>query len=116
MTANPEEILASLQDVLARLAAPASVQLDYLREIGLSPSIDELALEFDDIAVLVPELVDDGRLTREQVETVMALDRMLQAMSGIDDLWNDAALQSDPRWAEVRDLARLGAERLRATV
>lgn len=112
MVAQSEKVLASLQDVLARLAAPASAQIAYLQDLGVTPSIDELALEFDDIAVLVPELVENGRLTREQVETVMALDRTLQAMSGIDDLWNDAALRSDPRWAEVRELARKGAERL----
>jgi hypothetical protein len=47
MSDHTEEML---REALERLAADAETQADYLRQLGTWPSLDELALELDDVA------------------------------------------------------------------
>ena len=109
---QPNKILLELQNVLARLAAPASEQISYLQKLKVLPSIDELALEFDDTFVLVPQLIDERQLTQEQAETMYALDRKLSEMSNEQSLWTTTALREHPDWAEVRRLAAIGVHKM----
>ena len=84
-----------------RLAMPADEQVRYLEDKGLAPSVDELALEFDDA-------VAGASLSTGERERLSALDTYLSRMSGPQhvSLWTTDALRTRSEWAEVRDLAR----------
>ena len=99
-----------LRVAVARLAAPASEQEAYLRNLGTAPSVDELALEFSDAL-----MVDKGSLEQAVRDIALQLDDQLSAMSGpqYENLWTLAALQSRPEWVSIRELA---AEILRRDV
>lgn len=101
------QVLLDLQSALAKLAAPATEQIAHLKKLELLPSVDELALEFDDLVGLVPQLVAQGCLTQEQAERLRGLDQILTEMSGSDDLWTENALREREIWQEVRRLAAL---------
>ena len=105
-------VIGQLCDVLARLASPPQYQIDYLRELGVAPLADELALELDDVSPVVPQLVDQGIMTRQQSEAVYAVSRKLDEMSGSQkaDLWTLEALLNHPDWIEVRKLASIAVE------
>lgn len=98
---------------VARLGAPASRQVAYLRQLGVHPSVDELALEFHELALLAGGSAARGELTGAEAELVARLDARLDAMSGAEHaaLWTPDALSSAPEWEGVRELARecLGA-------
>ena len=102
--------LFDLQIVLARLAAPAAEQRSYLEQLGVFPSIDELALEFDDVMALVPQLVGEGHLTDAQTETMHAIDQKLSEMSKNPLLWEIEALAKHPDWEEIRNIAIAASE------
>jgi hypothetical protein len=90
----------ALAATVERLAAPSDQQIAWLRAQGTYPSLDELALAFDDEVRRVRDA-----LTRDH--PLMALDRHLSAMSGSDnkaDLWMPEALDSE-LWSRARSLA-----------
>ena len=66
---------------------------------------DEMALDFDNWARCVSTY---WKLSQEQEIRLTALDEFLSEMSGPlhSDFWTDEALSSDPRWEEVRNLAK----------
>ena len=45
-----DHVMAMLRQALERLAADAEAQKAYLRDLRTWPSLDELALELDDVA------------------------------------------------------------------
>jgi hypothetical protein len=97
--AHPTEPM--LRGALEHLAADAKEQETHLREVGAWPSLDELALDLDTVA-LASE-VWTPPLLRERVRL---LDHMLEEMSGQEhaELWEGNALHG-AEWAEVRRLA-----------
>jgi hypothetical protein len=90
-----------LRQTVERLAAPAADQREWLQRMRTFPSLDELALEFDDEIQRVrgagPSLASPA---------LSELDKQLSAMSGTDNgkLWRPEALDGD-EWARVRALA-----------
>ena len=93
------------------LAAPAGEQAAHLERLGSWPSLDELALEFDDEY----QRVRSGQaphLPAAYATALAALDTQLDRMSDGDNArhWVAAALRGK-EWARVRELAR---EALRA--
>jgi len=72
------------------------------------PAADEVALQFDDHFGFAERFVEDGLITREMLERVRAVDRILGEMSRRHDasLWTDEALRQREEWKEVRGLAR----------
>ena len=46
----PDDTGPILREALEHLAADAEAQAAYLRKLGTWPSLDQLALEFDDVA------------------------------------------------------------------
>jgi hypothetical protein len=92
-----------LLEALKRLAAPAEEQVAYLRGLGSFPSLDELALEFDDVFGPPGTPPPDGAWE----DALRSLDAVLNAMSGRENshLWIADALDG-PEWAAVRALAR----------
>ncbi len=103
MSLNPQ-ILEQLRASLRNLASPAAEQLKALGSNDEGP-VDELALEFDDVARAVAE---SGWLTAEGAEAVGRLNRHLTKMSGPTNahLWTRDALHDAPEWDETRKLAR----------
>jgi hypothetical protein len=93
---------------VGRLALPGSLQAEYLRQQESADLADELALDFDDRVRLAPALKRDGWLTDEDVELLDALSARLMAMSGEQNraAWSAEGLLHDPRWEDVRGLAR----------
>ena len=92
-----------LVEVVKRLAASSDEQAGYLRLLGTFPSLDELALEFDDLCGSQGTTVPASRWR----ESLAKLDAALSAMSGTEHayLWTAEALDR-PEWAEIRALAR----------
>jgi hypothetical protein len=104
--------LRLLTDALKLLAAEPDSQLDHLRRLGRrlerKENIDELALEFDDIAPAVDLMLTNGEINKAQRDCVAELDRYLKQVSGQENahLWTVEALPSAQEWKEVRRLAR----------
>lgn len=97
----------SVRESVTRLGAPAWRQVAYLRRLGVHPSVDELALDFHELALLAASCAARGELTGAEAELVARLDAKLDAMSGTDraELWTPDALASAPEWDDVRELA-----------
>jgi hypothetical protein len=97
-----------LAAALANLAMPADAQIEYLEALGVAPSADELALEFED-AVFGLQVAAEAR------EFVAAVDAQLDRMSdqGEANLWEFNALRKSAEWREVRRLATLALDALR---
>ena len=87
-----------LRQALEHLAAAPEAQAAYLRQLGTSASLDELALSFDDVA---------EASAFSTAAAIQKLSRTLDEMSGADNahLWKPSALRG-PEWAEVRRLAQ----------
>ncbi|MFF4778967.1 hypothetical protein ACFY05_39705 [Microtetraspora fusca] len=108
MIADVSVCLSRLAEALVLLAAPAELQHDWCVRCTLPE--DELALNFDDVYQTV-WMVDEqwpGLLTAEVKAVLDGIDRGLQAMSGEEhaEVWTCEGLMSDPRWEQVRILAR----------
>src|ERR1700680_1498632 len=101
MLVNATRLLASDADGQER-AFPDFVQVP-----------DELALNFDDAFRLRDQLEASGHLTRQQVEALERVDRLLEEMTNRHEhsLWTLEALRASPDWQALRVEARsaLGA-------
>ena len=117
MLEQPDKVVEELCQILGRLASPSQTQTDYLQHLGVAPLADELALEFHDLYILVPQLVAQRVLTHQQRKAVEAVSRKLDDMSACQEpsLWVEDALRSHPDWAEVRRLAAIAAKALRSS-
>jgi hypothetical protein len=116
MIEQPDKVVEELCQVLVRLASPSQAQIDYLQHLGVAPLADELALEFHDLYLLVPQLAAQRMLTHQQRKAVEAVSRKLDDMSICQEpsLWAEDALRSHPDWVEVRRLAAIAAKALRS--
>jgi hypothetical protein len=94
-----------LIESVKRLAAPPDEQVAYLRRLGSFPSLDELALEFNDM--FVPARATPSSPHPEWAEALRRLDERLEEMSGQAnaELWLAHALNGT-EWTQVRELAR----------
>jgi hypothetical protein len=98
---------AEMRRTLENLAADATTQARYLKELGVGMRADELALEFDDISSRVWQAVEEDLISPDTASAIRALDDILQSMSGAANarLWSVAGLQS-AEWGVVRRHAR----------
>ncbi len=99
-------------DLLAtvkRLAAPAEAQVAWLKELGTYPSLDELALEFDDEFARVRSGQAD-HLSPDALGALFELDQELDRISGAANarLWDPESLDG-PEWRAIRELAARAA-------
>ncbi len=97
---------AALIATLERLAASGAQQEAYLRRLGTAPSLDELALEFDDEYAPLRHRPSDPQASTFD-EALAALDACLRRFGGASNahLWVVEALER-PEWQEVRRLAQ----------
>jgi hypothetical protein len=92
---------------VARLALESSRQIEYLSSLNVGESADELALEYDERALLVPQFVDLGWMSPEDARVLDRISEALAEMSGPSrrDLWTFESLRESDQWTNVRDLA-----------
>ena len=112
-TIDAEQVLADLRLRLANLGAEAPDQIRYLRLRG-RVSVDELALELDDVLRLVWIPLEAGRVAEEQLVGARLVDDMLDSFSGQANAerWTEEALASAEEWKRVRIAAREALKRL----
>jgi hypothetical protein len=105
MLLTMEWLESELIESVKRLAAPADEQVAYLRRLGSFPSLDELALEFNDM--FVPARATSSNAPSEWADALRRLDERLDEMSGQAnaELWLARALNGT-EWTQVRELAR----------
>src|ERR1700688_3573652 len=94
-----------LIEAVERLAAPADEQAAYIRSLGTWPSMDELALEFDD-SFSPLRAAESAATAPTDFVALGSLDRQLSEMSGHTNshLWIEDAL-GGAEWQHVRELA-----------
>lgn len=98
-------VLARLRDALRALALPADAQAGLLPAFAGGP--DEFALQFDQCLRAV-QAEGAVRLSRAQRRALLAVDGMLDRMSGQDNarLWTTGALVKSREWTRLRRAAR----------
>jgi hypothetical protein len=101
---DPEDLLFALREALRRLASSPNDQMKYLRDRfgGDVLSVDELALELDDVAGAVkPHLFPAAAAAVDELES------WLKGMGGNAHaaLWTEEALAEAAEWARARELA-----------
>jgi hypothetical protein len=99
-----DNVLQHLRHSLQLLASPAQAQLSHF-PAGWVVLTDEMVLDFD---AWVERISSYWKLSKEQMARLTELDEFLNKMSASSkrDFWTDEALSSDPRWEEVRTLAK----------
>ncbi|MGH9961032.1 MAG: hypothetical protein ACREBC_28585, partial [Pyrinomonadaceae bacterium] len=102
------DFINALIDIIKLLAADAEEQLNYLAKIGVAGGIDELALEFEDVAILAQSKLNQGQINEIQYQKICDLNQKLIDMSGEENavLWTEEALRESDDWKAVRRLAR----------
>ncbi len=96
-------VLSNLSVAVDRLSSAPDEQKAYLAALGDPGVADELALEFDDsYRPAAPRLVEDPT-AGDLLERLAELDAAL-ADPGLP--WSLVELDSNVRWARIRDLAR----------
>ena len=96
-----------LDKSLGTLSSTAEAQLEYLRKIELPELIDELALEFDDMAVAAGDMLQRHEIVEDQYRSVKSLQDLLKRMSSQSNakLWTSEVLASAQEWETVRKMA-----------
>lgn len=109
-----EALRSQLQEALTRLAAPAEEQIAHLRRMEVWPSVDELALELDDLMKLLPEALNRGEVSHEEEALIRQVGEVLGTMSGEEKaaLWDANQLAVAEEWEQVRRLANQAREGL----
>jgi len=104
-----------LIDTLRVLASDAEDQVEHVKKLfrvagEIDPlfNVDELALEFSDFALLLPQVVRADMVSAEAAGAIEAVDGQLDAMSGEEhaELWTVEAVRTSAEWTKVRELAR----------
>lgn len=105
------QAVEQLRDALKVLSMPAEAQLQHVG--ALHADLDEIALEFDDIAPVRASLVDAGEMTAAQASAIDAVDRQLLEMSDAGpSRWTVAAASDGEDWRTLRQLALQALEAL----
>lgn len=96
-----------LRDATTVLASEPAAQLQYLEQLGVAGVVDELALEYDDVASAAKDMLQAGEIDRVQYEAIQSLSKYLDDMSGAKNknLWQPENLSVAPEWETVRRLA-----------
>src|SRR6266487_2314091 len=98
--------IANLKNVTERLSWDSLKQREYLEKLGTFPLVDELALEFGDVVVLVPNLLQHEMLTPVAVRGLKKVEEQLSIMSDRAEVWTPEALANAVEWKDLRSLAK----------
>ncbi|MCB5164925.1 hypothetical protein LG634_08795 [Streptomyces bambusae] len=96
-----QQVLAAV----ALLAASACDQVAWLEKHDAP--VDEIALNFDDSAVMAPQLADAGWLTPEALSELAHMDDLLNRLTADEGSthWTAEGLRTDALWAQIRQEA-----------
>ena len=94
-----------LRDIVSVLASPAEAQRLWLSNLGTYPSADELALEFEDFAVHVPQLVIAGFIDERASESLAGISTAFAAVPAEPEAWDAERSRESPEWIAVRQAA-----------
>lgn len=100
--------LLSLCEVVRRLASEPDEQIAYLTRLGVAPSLDELALEFEDVYSPLQPLIEAAPEGTTLAESLRALNSALSVEAlgwAFDNI-------RDPAWSQVRTASTLVLRRL----
>ena len=90
--------LRGILTTVARLALPAESQIAWLENNRTAPSLDELALEFDDFYRTAPLLKKAKLLSDDVMARLDAIDAKLERMSDNKTIWRIDSLANSPEW------------------
>ena len=115
-----EQIRSMIVKALGHLAEPADRQVRHLERVfGRSPlpadfNVDELALEFNDVALAAHLAVKVGTMTADAAAALADVDDALTDMSGTAKalLWTVGAIFDTAEWVEIRRLAAAALAKL----
>jgi hypothetical protein len=106
--------LDQLRAALKLLASPAEKQAEYLADFfrikaPLHPehNVDEIALQFDDIASSAGDMATEGEITLVQKDVIAELNNFLSDITRgkPSEFWTVRALSCDSDWQAIRDRA-----------
>ncbi|HEX6884045.1 MAG TPA: hypothetical protein VF530_11755 [Planctomycetota bacterium] len=106
-----EWLASELRRLLLAVASPGEAALEHAPAGSCRP--DELALDHENFArALVAAFASE--LSDPQRRALLHVDELLGAMSGPHqaELWTEAAVVGQPRWAEVRRAAQQALDAL----
>jgi hypothetical protein len=89
------------------LAATSDYQREYLKKLGSFPSLNELALEFDDVyPAFKAQTQSDAPIPESILVKFDSIDSALNLLSDSDyqNVWDEKALDTQP-WVEIRNIA-----------
>lgn len=97
------DLWVQLVKILNLIASPAQTQLaSYGDNVIVA---DEIALDFDDMFIRLPELMENSDVPVEFYEILTTINSRFSSMSPIKNIWTDEALQHSQHWEELRILA-----------
>ncbi|HEY2352913.1 MAG TPA: hypothetical protein VGH83_10385 [Candidatus Acidoferrum sp.] len=78
-----------------------------MKTLGIPEGVDELALEYDDIAAAADSMCEGGEIDIQERDCVIKLNAFLSEFGGQNKahLWTPEALHSAPEWEQVRRMA-----------
>jgi len=97
--------LEQVRSALELIAADPQEQMDRLERLGTAPSLDEIALEFEDAHALIPGLVRRGAVPRQLEQVLTEIEADIQEMTRHPDLWSRQAIDG-PQWRSLRALGK----------
>src|ERR1043166_7508373 len=98
-----------LRESLTRLAAGPNDQVGYLKTLLSYPSVDEIALDLYELALLADQNVREGVLSVSARDAINIVNERLGEMSGQHNarLWTPEALLTAPEWQQIRKQATI---------
>ncbi|MEU6310736.1 hypothetical protein [Streptomyces sp. NPDC047014] len=102
---NGEGLYRQLLAAVALLAAPAPDQLAWLEKHAVP--VDEIALNFDDAAVIAPQLGDEGWLAPEALADITRMNGLLDRLTADEGstVWTGQGLRTHDHWKRIRQEA-----------
>lgn len=100
---HAHRVVELLRDSLEHLSWPAAQQAKYFSDLRVDA--DELALDFNDWALLSDQLLAVGAISREAHRVIMDIDAILDSLDPTPSNWDDEALENLAEWQAVRHMA-----------
>ena len=103
---SKEWAIARLTAAIKALAMSPAEQIKYV-DSELMHHPEELALQFEDAVVMVPQLLQEGVIRPNILGIVADIGGIFDTHSGLEgsQFWTEQAISVDPDWQRIRDLA-----------
>lgn len=98
-----KDIYYVLVQYLKLIALPAEKQIQVLPDFVLVP--DEIALGFDDIYLMIPQIKQNAMISVRGLELLRELDQLFEKMSGKPLFWSLEYFEYGELWKKIRQLA-----------